>query len=551
MDAHRSYRFGDFTLDLRRGALLKGDAEVALRPKSFDVLRLLLERRGELVTKEELLATVWRSRVVTDGAVTQCLIDIRRAINDDAHAIVRTVPRRGYVFAAPVSTAPSVPPHAPPVDAGRFHPDLEEQPQLRVQPEPPLAEPAVLQSVGHRTSHRVKRPALWGTVLVLLLAALLWPRSAPLSPGPATVASSGGVTAATPLADGDGGAGVDRHVAGAPGAAPAAREAYVRARFFFHRRMAGDLERARLAYMEALRLDPEFAPAWAGLAGVYRAQVGEPGADVPALMRQRRDAIGAALRLDPGLAEAHLRAAAYYDETGNPARAMREASTAVELAPDDPAILAWRADRLAREGRLDEAVTLKRRVLESDPLSLISRVNLANDLLAAGRLDEARVEFRRALEIDPTSAAAIGVDLARILLLEGRHAEALAQASGWPGGVDRDFVLALAHGALQQRDDAAAAIARLRADADAGAAVRLAELHAYRGDPDEAFRWLGVAYDRLGPGARFSAEWQWLYHLRYSPFLRTLQPDPRWAVATQRAEQLGVWRSPERPAAGF
>lgn len=102
MTARRNYSFGEYTLDLRRGTLLRAATEVPLRPKSFSVLRFLVERHGQLVTKDELLDGVWGRTVVTEGSITQCLLDVRRAIGDDAQSIVRTVPKRGYIFDAPV-----------------------------------------------------------------------------------------------------------------------------------------------------------------------------------------------------------------------------------------------------------------------------------------------------------------------------------------------------------------------------------------------------------------------------------------------------------------
>ena len=92
------YSFGEFILDFRRGALFKAGAEVKLRPKSFEVLRVLIERHGQLVSKDQLLDAVWGRTVVTEGAVTQCVIDIRRALGDRSQQRVRTVPRRGYIF---------------------------------------------------------------------------------------------------------------------------------------------------------------------------------------------------------------------------------------------------------------------------------------------------------------------------------------------------------------------------------------------------------------------------------------------------------------------
>jgi DNA-binding winged helix-turn-helix (wHTH) protein/Tol biopolymer transport system component len=102
----RQYRFGDFKLDLEGGFLLRGSEEVALRAKSFEVLRYLVERQGQLVTKAELIDAVWRDAAVTDNSLAQCLVEIRRALDDDAQQLVRTVARRGYLFAAQVTTAP-------------------------------------------------------------------------------------------------------------------------------------------------------------------------------------------------------------------------------------------------------------------------------------------------------------------------------------------------------------------------------------------------------------------------------------------------------------
>jgi TolB-like protein/DNA-binding winged helix-turn-helix (wHTH) protein/Flp pilus assembly protein TadD len=101
---HRhGYRFGVFVLDLDRRALLREDREVPLRPKSFDVLHLLVERAGVLVSKDDLLERIWPDTVVSDDSLSQCLFEIRRALADRERTIVRTVPRRGVIFELPVS----------------------------------------------------------------------------------------------------------------------------------------------------------------------------------------------------------------------------------------------------------------------------------------------------------------------------------------------------------------------------------------------------------------------------------------------------------------
>ena len=113
--AHRTYSFGEFTLDLDRGALLKAGADIKLRPKSFEMLRYLVERQGVLVSKDDLLDAIWGHTVVTEDAVTHCVTDIRRALHDQSQKMLRTIPRRGYIFDVPVTqhggadTLPDIP----------------------------------------------------------------------------------------------------------------------------------------------------------------------------------------------------------------------------------------------------------------------------------------------------------------------------------------------------------------------------------------------------------------------------------------------------------
>jgi len=100
---HLARCFGEFTLDLDRGSLVKAGKDVKLRPKSFEMLVYLAERPGVLVSKDELLEALWGQTVVTEDSVTHCLIDIRKAIGDRSHRMIRTVPRRGYIFDIPVT----------------------------------------------------------------------------------------------------------------------------------------------------------------------------------------------------------------------------------------------------------------------------------------------------------------------------------------------------------------------------------------------------------------------------------------------------------------
>jgi TolB-like protein/DNA-binding winged helix-turn-helix (wHTH) protein/Tfp pilus assembly protein PilF len=100
--ACRGYVFDDFTLDLDRGCLWRAGQEIKLRYKSFEALKYLVERSGRVVGKEEMMRALWPDAFVTDDSLVQCLIDARRALGDDAQRYVKTVPRRGYIFNAPV-----------------------------------------------------------------------------------------------------------------------------------------------------------------------------------------------------------------------------------------------------------------------------------------------------------------------------------------------------------------------------------------------------------------------------------------------------------------
>ena len=99
--AQKVFRFEGFTLDLTRRSLRAGDRVIELRPKSFDVLAYLVERAGRPAGKDEIIQAVWPDVTVTEESLTRCVSDIRLALDDGAQRIIKTLPRRGYVLAAP------------------------------------------------------------------------------------------------------------------------------------------------------------------------------------------------------------------------------------------------------------------------------------------------------------------------------------------------------------------------------------------------------------------------------------------------------------------
>ena len=127
------FQFEGYTLDIARSLLRARDREVALRRKSFDLLRFLVENPDRLVTKDELLKAIWPNVVVTDESLTQCVSEVRQAIGDSKQTIIVTVPRRGYRFAVPVlrvgtlataAAQPAPPTAAPPAGVARPRPAI-------------------------------------------------------------------------------------------------------------------------------------------------------------------------------------------------------------------------------------------------------------------------------------------------------------------------------------------------------------------------------------------------------------------------------------------
>ena len=115
-----------------------------------------------------------------------------------------------------------------------------------------------------------------------------------------------------------------------------------------------------------------------------------------------------------------------------------------------------------------------------------------------------------------------------ILILEHRFDEAWATIEHWPAGDDKDQAIAMIGQRVGHEAEAAKAMQRLISSAQLGGAVRSAEVHAFRGDSEQAFNALQTAHTRITRDSWSSPDWIWIWQLRFSPFLRPLHADPRW-----------------------
>ena len=100
------FRFEDFRLDPARRELRRGEALLALPPKAFDCIAYLIEHRTRAVGRDELMAAVWGRSEVSDNLLDQVMLRARRTLGDtdEARRMIRTVPRFGYAWVAPVET---------------------------------------------------------------------------------------------------------------------------------------------------------------------------------------------------------------------------------------------------------------------------------------------------------------------------------------------------------------------------------------------------------------------------------------------------------------
>src|SRR5262249_39954157 len=107
MQPDRLLTFGPYRLDPRTGQLWRGKQEVRLTGKASAVLRYLVARAGQVVTKAELFAAVWPETVVSDAALTSCIQELQQALRDNAKRprYIVTVHRRGVQFIAPVAAS--------------------------------------------------------------------------------------------------------------------------------------------------------------------------------------------------------------------------------------------------------------------------------------------------------------------------------------------------------------------------------------------------------------------------------------------------------------
>ena len=294
---------------------------------------------------------------------------------------------------------------------------------------------------------------------------------------------------------------------------------YLQGRHLVSRSSRPDTERALALLRDAVALQPDLALAWAALAGVHNLTAAN-GWAVPAEGYARaREAAHRALALAPDLAEGHVAlgqvlASGDLDWKGADASFRR----AIELAPGSAFGLLSASWLAAVFGRMDEALSLARRIVALDPLAADGHVRLARLLTESGAYDEAEAAREMAIQIKDAGPLLHSV-LGRIRLYQGRYAEALAAFGQERVEWERKTGMALAYFGIGQIEAADAALQEMIAHDAEIAAIQVAEIHAFRNEKDAAFDWLERARVQHDHGVSL---------LRSHATFRNLHGDPRW-----------------------
>jgi tetratricopeptide (TPR) repeat protein len=288
-----------------------------------------------------------------------------------------------------------------------------------------------------------------------------------------------------------------------------------------YHRQRGNLEDYRRAvgyFDEAIRLDPDYALAYAERSEAFTLIGDFSGHGKTEWPKARNDA-EKAVAIAPALAEAHaaLGWVRFFVEWKF-AEGLSELRRAKELSPANPTA----NDLLARVtvylGELDKAEKQARQAVELDPLAFPAQHNLARALWFEGKLDEADAIARKAAELQPAAAASHRWQvLVAVQRGDGEMAWREAQLEPDPGY--RRFELALAQHVRGDRAAADAALSDLIASGRDQLAYQIGEVYAVRGEKEKAFEWLQISFDTHDTGT---------LGLLGDPLLRGLRDDPRY-----------------------
>lgn len=306
-----------------------------------------------------------------------------------------------------------------------------------------------------------------------------------------------------------------------------AYENYLKGRFFWNKRTVEGHQRAIEFFERALALDPNYEPAYAGLADAYALLGSWPNAVLPRrdAMTRAREAAQKALAFDESLADAHASLGfvkMHYDWDFSGAE--HEFLRAIALNPGYATAHHWYAYDLVALGRLEEAVAEIRRAQKADPLSVIISRDVGELLLFAGHDDDAIAQSRKTLEMDPNFSDANWVR-AWAYHHQGKEKEFLEDLRKASSEDPSTGLYYAWSGNVQEARRAVAVFQREDATKRFGSSRFFVGIYAQLGDTDAAFAWLEKTFDERDGS---------LIVTRVAPELERIRSDPRFEQLARR-----------------
>jgi len=307
---------------------------------------------------------------------------------------------------------------------------------------------------------------------------------------------------------------------GSRSTSPEAYQAYLQGQYFIARGQdKRDLDNA-LSYSDrAIKLDANYAPAWAQRSQALRTMANLALIENTEAFQRARESAQKAIALDPNLAAGHLAMAMVqinYDWDWEGADVSLKRAGLLE--PGSAEVLRCRAHLARMLGRVDEAIELYKQAIALDPLKANFHLALAYELYIGGRYEKARDALQRAQDLNP-QLSSLHLTRGQILLSEGHLQEARAEMENETGEWEKLTGEPLAYYALGRREESEGALKKLIASYQNDCAFQIAEVYAYRGETDKAFEWLDRAYRQRDPGAP---------ELKTDPLMRSLRQDRRY-----------------------
>jgi DNA-binding winged helix-turn-helix (wHTH) protein/tetratricopeptide (TPR) repeat protein len=498
-----SYQFGPFRLLPAERQLLRDNQTIALPPKAFGTLVILVQNHGHAMKKDDLMRQVWPDAFVEESNLNHNISVLRKALSDgqNGESYVETVRGYGFRFKANVLTQVEEDHSVLVHKRTRTHVVFtEEESQSQ-------KSTTVIQT--RATGSRV----ITASVLVLICLAL----GVSVSYFGFARPSGAGNTKPTTVPSAVGPKKIEN---------PAVREAYLKGRYFWNQRNPDAIFKAQRLFQTALESDPNYAPAYVGLADCLMT-----GGAIPGLQESSKSLALKALAIDPSLAEAHATLAYYmsaidWDWYG----AEIEFQKAISLDPAYASARHWHAYNLASLGRLEEALSEIRKAEEAEPLSVIIKTDVGHILYFARRNDEAIAQYLKALQLNPEFRVAHW-RLGEALIQVGKYDEAVShlhKAIDLAGTriSDMEAWIGYAKAVSNDRQDALRILNRLKPEAEFRSwFYYIATIYAGLGDKDAAFAWLDKSLARREGSVAV---------IKVEPMLDNLRDDPRFSDILRR-----------------